>query len=78
MISVASGFAWLEKEANTGRKVFGLGGDGEADEGQVYEMMHFANKYKLNNYILFMEHNRFQLMDSTAKISKINTTDTQK
>lgn len=75
-VSVASGFAWLEKMKGSDRKVFGLVGDGESDEGQVYEMMHFANKYKLNNYILFMDHNRVQLTDSTAKIMPINPVDT--
>jgi len=75
-VSVASGFAWLEKMRATGKKVFGLVGDGESDEGQVYEMMHFANKYKLNNYILFMDHNRVQLTDSTAKIMPINPKET--
>ncbi len=71
-VSVASGFAMAEKMKQTDRKVFGLVGDGESDEGQVYEMMHFANKYKLNNYILFMDHNRVQLTDSTKSIMPIN------
>lgn len=80
-VSVASGLAFMEKmwateKDPTGRRVFGLVGDGESDEGQVYEMMHFANKYKLNNYILFMDHNRVQLSDSTAKIMPINPTET--
>lgn len=71
-VSVASGFAMAEKLKKSDRKVFGLVGDGESDEGQVYEMMHFANKYKLNNYILFMDHNRVQLSDSTKSIMPIN------
>jgi len=71
-VSVASGFAMAEKMKQTGRKVFGILGDGESDEGQVYEMMHFANKYKLNNYILFMDYNRVQLSDSLAKVMPIN------
>lgn len=75
-VSVASGLALMEKKNNTDRKVFGLIGDGESDEGQVYEMMHFANKYQLSNYILFMDHNRVQLSDSTAKIMPINPTET--
>lgn len=77
-VSVASGLALMEKHQKTDRKVFGLIGDGESDEGQVYEMMHFANKYQLNNYILFMDHNRVQLSDSTAKIMPINPVETWK
>lgn len=71
-VSAASGFAMAEKMKGSDRKVFGLVGDGESDEGQVYEMMHFANKYQLNNYILFMDHNRVQLTASTKSIMPIN------
>lgn len=71
-VSVASGFAMSEKMKGSDKKVFGLLGDGESDEGQVYEMMHYANKYKLNNLILFMDYNRVQLSDSLEKIMPIN------
>ena len=71
-VSVASGFAVSEKIKGSDRRVFGLVGDGESDEGQVYEMMHFANKYKLNNYTLFMDYNRVQLSDSLEAIMPIN------
>ena len=43
-----------DKLKNGNRRVFGLVGDGECDEGQVYEMMHFANKYKLNKSSLLI------------------------
>ena len=71
-VSVASGFAMSEKMKGSDKKVFGLLGDGESDEGQVYEMMHFANKYKLNNLILFMDYNRVQLSASLDDIMPIN------
>ncbi len=70
-VSVASGFALAEKLKETGKKVFSLVGDGESEEGQVYEMMNFASKYKLKNYIVFMDRNRVQLSDSLAKIMPI-------
>ena len=44
--------------------VYGLVGDGEAQEGQVYEMMNFAAQHKLSNFILFVDYNRVQLSDS--------------
>ena len=43
-------------------------GDGESEEGQVYEMMNFATKYKLNNLIAFVDLNHVQLSDSVQKI----------
>jgi transketolase len=71
-VSVATGFAKAEKLNGKNRRVFGLLGDGESDEGQVYEMTHFANKYKLDNLTLFMDYNQVQLTDSTAKIMPID------
>jgi transketolase len=54
------------------KKVFALMGDGEAQEGQVYEMMLFANKYKLNNLILFVDSNLLQLTASLEEIMPLN------
>jgi transketolase len=71
-VSVASGFAISEKLKGSNNRVFGLCGDGESDEGQVYEMMHFANKYKLDNYTLFMDYNEVQLTDALEKVMPIN------
>ena len=51
--SVASAFALSEKLGRSNRKVFGVLGDGDAQEGQVYEMMNFAAKNQLNNLIVF-------------------------
>lgn len=71
-VSVASGFAISEKLKDSNKRIFGLCGDGESEEGQVYEMMHFANKYKLDNYTLFMDYNEVQLTDSLEKVMPIN------
>jgi len=71
-VSAASGFALAKKLNGKNGRVFGLVGDGESDEGQVYEMMHFANKFKLGNYTLFMDYNRVQLTDAISKIMPIN------
>jgi transketolase len=69
--SAATGFAMAEKLNEKNGRVFGLVGDGESDEGQMYEMMHFANKFKLSNYTLFMDYNEVQLTDAIAKIMPI-------
>lgn len=71
-VSVASAFAISEKMKGANKRVFGLLGDGESQEGQVYEMMHFASKYKLSNLTLFMDYNQVQLTDSLEKIMPIN------
>lgn len=71
-VSVASGVAMAWQLNQKDRKTFALVGDGECDEGQVYEMMHFTAKYNLKNTILFVDYNRVQLTDSLEKIMPIN------
>ncbi len=71
-VSVASAFAHAEKLRSTNQKVFGLFGDGEAQEGQVHEMVHYAKKYKLDNLILFVDYNDVQLSASLDEIMPID------
>lgn len=71
-VAVASGMAWAEKHAQVGRRVFVTIGDGEADEGEIYEMMNFAAKYALDNLIVFCDYNGVQLSGSTADIMPLN------
>jgi transketolase len=67
-VSVGSAFALSSQIKQIDNKVFTLMGDGEAQEGQVYEMMNFASANKLNNLILFIDYNRVQLTDSLEKM----------
>ena len=71
-VSVATGIAMAEKLNKKNRRIFATAGDGECDEGQVYEMMHFANKYKLDNLTLFIDYNQVQLTDKLETIMPIN------
>lgn len=71
-VSVAAGKAWAEKHNKTGRTVYGLMGDGEAEEGQVHEMILFARKYALDNLIMFVDYNEVQLTDSLEDIMPID------
>jgi len=70
--SVASAFAMSKKMKNSNEKVFCLMGDGEAQEGQVYEMINFAKHYKLNNLITFVDYNKVQLTASLEETMDIN------
>lgn len=76
-ISAASGFALAQKlqsqKGNSStsiriKKVFATIGDGESQEGQVYEMMNFAAKYELSNLIVFLDYNQVQLSGGLKKI----------
>jgi transketolase len=71
-VSAAAGFALSEKLKGSSEKVYGIMGDGEAQEGQVHEMIHFASKYKLDNLIMFIDFNRVQLTASLEEIMPID------
>lgn len=62
-LSVGAGFAYaLKKDSREGR-VFVVMGDGECDEGSVWEAALFANHFRLNNLIAIVDHNHMQSLD---------------
>ncbi len=71
-VSAGSAFALAEKLRGTDKKVFTLMGDGETQEGQVHEMIHFSKHYKLDNLILFIDYNKVQLTASIKEILDID------
>lgn len=42
-------------------RVFAMLGDGECDEGQIWEAVMTGYKYKLDNLIVFVDNNGLQL-----------------
>jgi transketolase len=52
-------------------RVFVLLGDGELQEGQVWEAALAAAKYKLDNLVAIVDDNRVQLMGDTAVIMPV-------
>ncbi|HPD00394.1 MAG TPA: transketolase [Acetivibrio sp.] len=60
-ISAAVGMAIAGKLDKKDYKVYVLLGDGEIQEGQVWEALMSAAHYKLNNLIAFLDHNRLQI-----------------
>ena len=60
-ISAACGMALVAKTDNMPIKVYALLGDGETQEGQVWEAAMFAAHYKLDNLIAFLDHNHLQI-----------------
>ncbi|MBP9732216.1 MAG: transketolase [Candidatus Magasanikbacteria bacterium] len=71
-LSVACGTALGYKIKKAKQQVYAMIGDGEGNEGQIYEAMNFAHKYKLDNLIVAMDYNRVQLSDSTESIMPYN------
>ncbi len=66
--STAAGAALGNRIDGRDSHVFCVVGDGEADEGQVWEAFHFAYAHKLDNLIYFIDNNGYQLDGPTADI----------
>ena len=67
-ISLAVGTALALKLKGNSSKVYCLVGDGECDEGEVWEALSFANHHQLNNLTVIVDDNNMQLDDFTSKI----------
>lgn len=60
-ISAANGMALAGKLANKDYRVYTILGDGELEEGQVWEAAMFAAHYKLDNLTAFVDYNGLQI-----------------
>ncbi|MFA6917397.1 MAG: transketolase [Candidatus Gracilibacteria bacterium] len=82
-VSAAAGFAMADRlnftsspnmsfQQKRESKTFVTLGDGEMEEGQVYEMLQFSGHNKLNNLIAFVDYNKVQLTASLKEIQDID------
>ncbi len=60
-IAAANGMALAGKIDNKDYRVYALIGDGESQEGIVWEAAMFAAHYKLDNITVFLDHNGLQI-----------------
>ena len=67
-ISAAVGMALSAKLSNESYRVYTLLGDGEIQEGQVWEAAMFAGHYKLNNLTAFVDYNGLQIDGDIEKV----------
>ncbi len=77
-ISVAVGIALANKIQNKAYKTYVICGDGEFEEGQVYEALMAAGYYQLKDLIVLIDHNGLQIdgkledvMDPSPWIEKL-------
>ena len=59
-LSTAVGMAIAGKRDGKNYRVFCIVGDGETNEGQIWEALEAASKYKLNNLVVIVDRNRLQ------------------
>ena len=70
-MSVAIGVALAKKLNGEKNIVFSLHGDGELDEGQVWEAIMFAAHHKVDNLISTVDWNRQQIDGPTDKVMRL-------
>ena len=67
-ISTACGMALAAKVKGKDYRVYTLLGDGEIQEGQVWEACMFASHYKLDNLCVIIDNNGLQIDGDVAKV----------
>lgn len=60
-LSIANGMAIAGKMDNKNYRVYTILGDGEIEEGQIWEAAMTANKYKLDNLCVIVDNNNLQI-----------------
>lgn len=70
-LSVAAGLAFGAKRRGSGQTCYVIVGDGEANEGSIWEAILFAAQFKLDNLIVIIDKNDFQAMGLTADIMNL-------
>lgn len=70
-ISKAKGMAWAKSYNKNQGQVYVLTGDGEFQEGQIYESLQATAHQKVNNVIAIMDHNKYQTDMLVADVNNI-------
>lgn len=72
-LSVGVGMALAAKLAKTDQYCYAIVGDGEMNEGTMWEAMLFATHWSLDNLIIIVDENGFQAMGKTAEVMKLGS-----
>ncbi len=67
-LAAAVGMALAAKLDGRSYRVYAAVGDGECQEGEIWEAAQTANKYKLDNLIVFVDNNGLQLDGTTDEV----------
>jgi transketolase len=67
-LSVGTGLALAAKLSRTDQKCYTLVGDGELNEGAIWEAALFATHFKLDNLIVIIDKNGYQAMGATEEV----------
>ena len=70
-ISAAAGMARFAKQTGKGFRVYSILGDGEIQEGQVWEAAESAVKYGLDNFVVLLDHNGLQIDGTNDQVMPV-------
>ena len=73
--SCAVGIAQASKIKKDNAKIYTIIGDGETQEGQIWEAAMYASAHKLDNLIAFTDYNKLQLDGTVEEICSIDPID---
>ena len=76
-VSAACGMALCAKIDNKDFRVYTVLGDGECEEGQVWEAAMFAAHKELDNLVIIVDCNGLQIDGSTAQVGGVEPLDTK-
>lgn len=71
-LSAANGMAIAGKLDQKEYRVYTIVGDGEIQEGQIWEAAMSSSHYQLDNLTLFVDHNGFQIDGSNDEVMTVN------
>lgn len=71
-LPVGAGMAMAAKTDSNNYRVYVILGDGECDEGSVWEAALVANHYQLDNLVAVIDHNKMQSLDFCENTIKLN------
>lgn len=74
-LSAAVGMALAARLQNKDYRVYCLTGDGELEEGQIWEAAMFAGHRKLDNLVVFVDNNNLQIDGSLDEVCSPNPID---
>lgn len=74
-LSVANGMAIAGKMDKRDYRVYCILGDGEIEEGQVWEAAMTSNKYNLDNLCVIVDNNNLQIDGTIDKVKRLNDID---
>ena len=71
-LSASVGMAIASKMNKAGCKIYCILGDGEIEEGQVWEAATLASKYKLDNLCVILDNNNLQIDGKVEDVGGLN------